>query len=97
MPPKSNWAYRLETPPFFAFPLRPGVTFTYLGVMVDTECRVVHRHGGPFRNLYAAGEVAAGNVLSRGYLAGIGMTIGTVSGRRAGEGAARHALSRAGA
>lgn len=95
VPTKSNWAYRIDTPPFFAFPLRPGVTFTYLGLMVDTQFRVLRQDGASFQNLYAAGEVMAGNVLSRGYLAGIGMTIGAVSGRRAGEGAAKHALSRA--
>jgi tricarballylate dehydrogenase len=47
--------------------------------------------GGPASNLYAAGEIMAGNVLRKGYVAGIGMTIGTVFGRVAGEGAAQHA------
>ena len=46
--------------------------------------------GRPSANIYAAGEIMAGNVLGRGYLAGIGMTIGAVFGRLAGEGAARH-------
>jgi tricarballylate dehydrogenase len=86
-PPKSHWAQRLDTPPFWGYPLRPGITFTYLGVTVDDRARVVIG-GAPSRNLFAAGEVMAGNVLRRGYLAGIGMTIGTVFGRLAGAGAA---------
>jgi tricarballylate dehydrogenase len=87
VPPKSHWARRLDTPPFWGYPLRPGITFTYLGVTVDDTSRIVFG-GSPSRNLFAAGEVMAGNVLRRGYLAGIGMTIGTVFGRLAGEQAA---------
>jgi tricarballylate dehydrogenase len=90
-PPKSHWAQRLDTPPFAAYPLRPGITFTYLGVRVDSAARVLAAHGAPFPNVYAAGEIMAGNVLRRGYIAGIGMTIGTVFGRIAGESATRHA------
>jgi len=86
-PPKSHWAQRLDTPPFWGYPLRPGITFTYLGVTVDDTARVVIG-GAPSRNLFAAGGVMAGNVLRRGYLAGIGMTIGTVFGRLAGTHAA---------
>jgi tricarballylate dehydrogenase len=92
-PPKSHWAQRIDTPPFFAYPLRPGITFTYLGVKVDEGARVIFTRGGPARNVWAAGEVMAGNILGQGYLAGIGMTIGTVFGRIAGEEAARHARS----
>jgi len=87
VPPKSHWAQRLDTPPFWGYPLRPGITFTYLGVTVDGSARVV-MGGTPSPNLFAAGEVMAGNVLRRGYLAGIGMTIGTVFGRLAGAEAA---------
>jgi tricarballylate dehydrogenase len=87
-PPKSNWALPIDTPPFHAFPLRPGITFTYFGVAVDEGARVARADGGAFANLFAAGEAMAGNVLKRGYLAGVGMTIGTVSGRIAGEEAA---------
>lgn len=90
-PPKSNWALPIDRPPFYAFPTRPGITFTYMGVAVDTCARVLQRNGAPFRNLYAAGEIMAGNILTRGYLAGIGMTIGTVFGRIAGAEAARYA------
>jgi tricarballylate dehydrogenase len=90
-PPKSHWAQRLDTPPFWGYPLRPGITFTYLGVKVDEAARVVMADGVPASNVYAAGEVMAGNILRQGYIAGIGMTIGAVFGRIAGEGAARHA------
>ena len=90
-PPKSHWAQRLDTPPFWGYPLRPGITFTYLGVKVDETARVVMAGGVPAPNVYAAGEIMAGNILRKGYIAGIGMSIGTVFGRIAGEGAARHA------
>jgi tricarballylate dehydrogenase len=90
-PAKSHWAQRLDTPPFWGYPLRPGITFTYLGVKVDEAARVVMTGGVPARNVYAAGEIMAGNILRKGYIAGVGMTIGTVFGRIAGEGAARHA------
>jgi tricarballylate dehydrogenase len=88
---KTNWAQRIDTPPFWGYPLRPGITFTYLGVRVDERARVLGTNGAPFANVYAAGEIMAGNVLRRGYVAGIGMTIGTVFGRIAGEEAAKHA------
>jgi tricarballylate dehydrogenase len=90
-PPKSNWALRIERRPLMAYPLRPGVTFTYLGVKVTPRAEVVSEDG-VFRRLYAAGEIMAGNILKRGYLAGFGMTIGTVFGRLAGREAA-NALS----
>jgi tricarballylate dehydrogenase len=90
-PAKSHWAQRLDTPPFAGYPLRPGITFTYLGLQVDAEARVLGTSGTGFANVYAAGEIMAGNVLRKGYIAGIGMTIGTVFGRIAGGSAARHA------
>jgi tricarballylate dehydrogenase len=90
-PPKSHWARPLDTPPFYGYPLRPGITFTYLGVAVDQRARVIMADDRPAANLFAAGEIMAGNVLGQGYLAGIGMTIGTVFGRIAGEEAAAHA------
>ncbi|HEY4440722.1 MAG TPA: FAD-dependent tricarballylate dehydrogenase TcuA [Candidatus Elarobacter sp.] len=91
VPPKSNWAQRIDQPPYYGYPLRPGVTFTYLGVEVGADARVVGESGAPFENLFAAGECMAGNILSRGYLAGFGLTIGTVFGRLAGVGSARYA------
>jgi len=83
VPNKTHWAQRLDTPPFHAYPLRPGITFTYLGVKVDERARVVLK-GGVSENMFAAGEIMAGNILGRGYVAGVGMTIGTVFGEIAG-------------
>ena len=71
--------------------LRPGITFTYLGVRVNRQARMIMADGRPSANMFAAGEIMAGNILGKGYLAGIGMTIGSVFGRLAGEEAARHA------
>ena len=90
-PEKSHWAQRLDTPPFWGYPLKPGITFTYLGLRVDETMRVMRTDGAPMQNVYAAGEIMSGNVPRRGYIAGIGMTIGTVFGRIAGESAARAA------
>jgi tricarballylate dehydrogenase len=90
-PPKSHWARAIDRPPFYAYPLRPGITFTYLGVRVNAESRMQLADGTPSGNMFAAGEIMAGNVLGKGYLAGIGMTIGAVFGRIAGAGAATHA------
>lgn len=87
---KTNWAQRIETPPYYAYPVRPGITFTYLGTRVDEQARMVMADGTPAENMFAAGEIMAGNVLGQGYAAGIGMTIGAVFGRLAGEGAAAH-------
>jgi len=86
VPNKTHWAQRLDTPPFHAYPLRPGITFTYLGVKVDERARVVMK-GGVAENIFAAGEIMAGNILGRGYVAGVGMTIGTVFGEIAGRAA----------
>ncbi|MBV9112579.1 MAG: FAD-dependent tricarballylate dehydrogenase TcuA [Hyphomicrobiales bacterium] len=91
VPPKSHWARRIEQPPFFAYPVRPGITFTYLGTRVNKEARLIMRDGRPSANMFAAGEIMAGNVLGRGYAAGIGMTIGSVFGRIAGREAAAYA------
>jgi tricarballylate dehydrogenase len=93
-PPKTHWAQRIDTPPFWGYPLRPGITFTYLSVRVDDKARVLMNGGEAAGNIYAAGEIMAGNILRRGYVAGVGMTIGTVFGRLAGAGAARHAAAR---
>jgi tricarballylate dehydrogenase len=90
-PPKTHWARRIEQAPFHAYPVRPGITFTYLGTRVNREARMIMADGRPSANMFAAGEIMAGNVLGQGYAAGIGMTIGSVFGRIAGREAARHA------
>ncbi len=89
-PPKTNWARPITDPPFYGYSLRTGVTFTYLGLKVDetAQCSIGNR---PVANMWAAGETMAGSILGQGYLAGFGMTIGTVFGRIAGREAAAHA------
>ncbi len=90
-PPKTHWARRIEKPPFYGYPVRPGITFTYLGTRVNKEARMLMKDGTPSANMFAAGEIMAGNVLGKGYAAGIGMTIGSVFGRIAGLEAAKNA------
>jgi len=89
-PPKSHWARPIAVPPFYGYALRPGITFTYLGLRTNENAQV-HFDGNPSPNLFVAGEMMAGNVLGRGYTAGVGMSIGTAFGRIAGTQAARQA------
>ena len=91
-PAKTHWALPLNTGPFYAYAVRPGITFTYLGLKVN-ERAAVHFGGVASENLYVAGEMMAGNVLGKGYTAGVGMSIGTAFGRIAGTEAARAALN----
>ena len=86
-PAKTHWALPIDTPPFYGYTLKPGVTFTYLGLKSDAQASVFFG-GQRSPNLFAAGEIMAGNVLGKGYTAGVGMTIGTVFGRIAGASAA---------
>ena len=91
-PPKSHWARPLDSPPFYGYPLRPGITFTYLGVAVNERAQVILQDGRPASNIFAAGEIMSGNILGQGYMAGFGMTIGTVFGRIAGKEAVHHVI-----
>lgn len=86
-PAKTHWARPIDTAPFYGYALRPGVTFTYLGLKVD-DTAAVRFNDEPSRNLFVAGEMMAGNVLGKGYTAGVGMSIGTAFGRIAGRNAA---------
>jgi tricarballylate dehydrogenase len=92
LPAKSHWARPIDTPPFFGYALRPGITFTYLGLRTN-EHAAVHFGGAPSDNLFVAGEMMAGNVLGQGYTAGVGMSIGTAFGRIAGTQAAAAAIA----
>ena len=91
-PAKTHWARPIDTAPFYGYALKPGITFTYLGMRVD-ETTAIRFADQPSPNLFAAGELMAGNVLGKGYTAGVGMTIGTAFGRIAGVQAARAALN----
>jgi tricarballylate dehydrogenase len=89
-PAKTHWALPIDQGPFYGYAVRPGVTFTYLGLKTD-ETAAVRFKNIPSSNLFVAGEMMAGNVLGKGYAAGIGMAIGTVFGRAAGVQAAQAA------
>lgn len=90
-PPKTHWARPIDSPPYYGYALRPGITFTYLGLKVNDRAQV-HFGGHASPNLFTAGEMMAGNVLGKGYTAGVGMSIGTAFGRIAGVEAARASL-----
>jgi tricarballylate dehydrogenase len=87
-PPKSNWAVPLDSPPYLAFAVTCGITFTFGGVRVDDDARVVNADGRPMPNLFAAGEMVGG-LFYHNYPGGSGLTSGAVFGRRAGNAAAR--------
>ena len=91
-PQKSHWARPIDTPPYYGYPLRPGITFTYLSVAVNENAQVIMHNNRPAANIFAAGEIMSGNILGKGYMAGFGMTIGTVFGRIAGREAARYGV-----
>lgn len=89
--PKTHWARAINEPPFYGYSFKPGITFTYFGVEVNSKAQVLKKDGTPFKNLYTAGEIMSGNILSEGYLAGFGLTIGTVFGIIAGREAGKNA------
>ena len=102
-PEKTHWARPIDKGPFFGYAVRPGVTFTYFGLTTDDKASVFF-NGKASPNMFAAGEINAGNVLGKGYTAGVGMSIGTAFGRIAGtqaaiaakkmkEGAVQHATA----
>ena len=88
---KTNWALRLDKPPFVAYGVRCGITFTYGGVMVSEAGEVLHRNGAPIPGLYAAGEITGG-IFYHNYPSGSGLMLGAVFGRIAGTSAAAAAL-----
>lgn len=92
-PPKTHWAQCIDTPPFYGYPLRPGLTFTYYGLKVNEEARIIWKDGKAAENLFAAGEIMAGNILPKGYVGGLGLVIGNIFGRIAGKEAAQAAQS----
>ena len=84
---KSNWALPLSQPPFFAFPIVCGITFTFGGLAVDAQAAVQAEGGGVMKNLYAAGEMVGG-LFGNNYPGGSGLMSGAVFGRIAGASAA---------
>jgi tricarballylate dehydrogenase len=82
-PPKSNWASPIAEPPFYAYPVTCGITFTFGGLKGDDDGRVLRPDGRPIDGLFVAGE-ALGGLFSGNYPGGTGLTAGMVFGRRAG-------------
>ena len=91
--PRSNWANRIETPPFEAYAITCGVTFTFGGVRITTQGQVVDTNHDPIPGLFAAGEMVGG-IFYFNYPGASGLTSGAVFGRLAGRGAAEFAKSR---
>jgi tricarballylate dehydrogenase len=83
VPPKSNWASALDVPPFHAYPVTCGITFTFGGLRGDTDGRVLDDHGRPIPGLFVCGEMLGG-LFSDNYPGGTGLAAGMVFGRRAG-------------
>ena len=86
-PPKSNWAIRIDRPPFFAYTVTGGITYTYGGLKIDTGARVLNTEDQPIHGLYAAG-IIVGGIFVHGSLRAAGLMHGAVYGRIAGKAAA---------
>jgi tricarballylate dehydrogenase len=85
-PDKSNWAQALDTPPFYVVEVTGGLTFTFGGVTVDRDARVVAVGGRPIPGLYASGDILG--IFFHNYPSMTGQTRNLVFGRRAGQHAA---------
>jgi len=84
--PKSNWANPLDQPPFEAYQITCGITFTFGGLRIDTSGRVIDSEGEVMPGLYAAGELVGG-LFYFNYPGGTGLMSGAVFGRLAGRSA----------
>ena len=94
-PLKSNWAQRLDTPPYLAYPVTGGITFSFGGLKVDERARVIGTDWRPIPGLYACGEMVGG-LFHSNYPGGSGLTSGAVFGRIAGASAAHEAKTTTG-
>lgn len=88
--PKSNWANTIDTPPFEAYAVTCGITFSFGGLKINTDAQVINTDGEPIKGLYAAGELVGG-IFWFNYPGGSGLTNGAVFGRIAGAKAATSA------
>ncbi len=91
-PEKTNWALRLDRPPYAGYAVTCGITFTFGGLKIDTTGRVIDTQDQPIPGLYAAGELVGG-IFYENYPGGSGITNGFVFGKIAGTGAAEHATA----
>ena len=89
---KSNWANTLDTPPFEAYAVTCGITFSFGGLRINTDAQVMSSDGEPIAGLFAAGELVGG-IFWFNYPGGSGLTNGAVFGRIAGASAAKAAIS----
>lgn len=89
-PPKSNWAQRIDSPPYIAYPVTCGITFTFGGIRIDEKAHVLNKHSKPITGLYATGEIT-GSFFYHNYPGGGGLVRGAVYGRIAGLEAANQA------
>jgi tricarballylate dehydrogenase len=89
-PEKTNWATRLDQPPFLAYSATGGVTFTFGALKIDEDARVIGTDWRPIRGLFACGEMVGG-LFHFNYPGGTGLVSGAVFGRIAGASAARKA------
>jgi tricarballylate dehydrogenase len=87
---KTNWANTLDTPPFEAYAVTCGITFSFGGLKINTDAQVINSDGEPIQGLYAAGELVGG-IFWFNYPGGSGLTNGSVFGKIAGASAARAA------
>ncbi len=85
--PKSNWAQKLDTPPYYAYPVTGGITFSFGGVKVSDEAQVIGTDWKPIAGLFACGEMVGG-LFHSNYPGGSGLMSGAVFGRIAGRSAA---------
>ena len=90
-PPKSNWAQKLDTPPYLGYAVTCGITFTFGGLKIDKQCQVRDTSDIPIPGLYAAGELTGG-IFYNNYPGGAGLMAGAVFGRIAGSNAAESVL-----
>jgi tricarballylate dehydrogenase len=87
---KTNWAQRLDQPPFEAYAVTTGITFTFGGLKITNDTQVEDTTGHPIPGLYAAGEIVGG-LYYHNYASGTGLMAGAVFGRIAGRNAALRA------
>jgi len=87
---KTNWANTIDTPPFEAYAVTCGITFSFGGLRINTDAQVISTDGEPIPGLYAAGELVGG-IFYFNYPGGSGLTNGSVFGRIAGANAAKNA------
>lgn len=85
--PKSNWAVPIDEPPYRAYPVTCGITFTFGGLKINSKAQVLNVMHAPIRGLFASGDIVG--LFFHNYPSFTGQTRNAVFGRLAGVGAAR--------